>query len=100
MAPGSAVGQNALPEPSCVIDTLSGTLSTGGYVAVGGWAADPNRATPVAKVEITLDGTVLGETTLGGLRPDVRAHFSRRIFCGRAGTACCLWIGFLPAGTR
>jgi RHS repeat-associated protein len=60
----------------------SNTVSLGGNIFVGGWAAEPdqNPGAPVSRVEIEVDGQFLGLATLGGQRPDVAAATNRPDF--------------------
>jgi len=60
----------------CAVNRVDGVLAVGGFVEVTGFAVEPNGA-PVAKVQLTLDGSQPGEASLSGLRPDVLAHFNR-----------------------
>jgi RHS repeat-associated protein len=49
------------------------TLVQGTTLFVAGWACDPETGAPVSRVEVTMDGVVVGTATLGGERPDVAA---------------------------
>ncbi len=60
----------------CAVNRVDGVLAVGGFVEVTGFAFEPGGA-PVSKVQLTLDGSRPGETSLSGLRPDVLAHFNR-----------------------
>jgi hypothetical protein len=81
-----APARGAEPQPfPCSVDRLEGALVPGGFVTVRGWAADLSHGTPVAKIEIVLDGRQEGESALSGLRPDVLHHFARADF---------LWAGW------
>lgn len=53
--------------------TRSGTVAQTDSLVVSGWAADPQQGAPVSKVKILIDGTVVGNATLGIARPDVEA---------------------------
>ncbi|MBI4055128.1 MAG: Ig-like domain-containing protein [Elusimicrobia bacterium] len=55
------------------------TILRGGTLIVEGWAADPDSSpgAPVAKVEIRLNGAVVGEGTLGISRPDIAQKNNR-----------------------
>lgn len=52
------------------------TVLQGGLISIGGWAADPEDGSPVAKVQVLIDGDVIGDAILGGNRPDVASVFS------------------------
>jgi hypothetical protein len=43
---------------------------------VTGWAADPQDGAPVTRVQILIDGTPVGNATLGIARPDIEAAFN------------------------
>lgn len=51
----------------------SSTVSTADNLLVTGWAADPQDGAPVSQVQILIDGTAVGNATLGFSRPDVAA---------------------------
>jgi hypothetical protein len=88
---GSGIGEAGAPADTelfpCRIDRIDGTLVTGGYLTVTGWAADP-VGVPVEKIELFLDGVQPGEAELGGYRPDVLQHFARAdyLWSGWTGT--------------
>jgi hypothetical protein len=56
------------------------TVSRGGAVLVKGWATDPQDAAPVSKVTILIDGTAVGNATLGLYRPDISTAFNNTAF--------------------
>jgi hypothetical protein len=64
--------------PLCRIDRIDGAIASGGFLEITGFAVDPERGTPVQKLEVLLDGALVGESTLSGLRPDVASHFHRQ----------------------
>ena len=47
------------------------TVAPGGTLSVVGWAADKEDGAPVAKVQISIDGSLIGNAVLGDPRPDV-----------------------------
>ncbi|HEY6448836.1 MAG TPA: hypothetical protein VIY53_20440 [Acidobacteriaceae bacterium] len=51
--------------------TLSNTVAIGDYILATGWAADPHDGAPVSSVSILIDGTAVGNATLGLPRPYV-----------------------------
>lgn len=69
----------------CAINAVYGTFATGGRLAATGFAFDSEGGAPVRKVALYLDGSVPGEVSLRGLRPDVRTHFGREDY---------LWSGW------
>jgi hypothetical protein len=71
--------------PVCAINRIDGAVATGGFLSITGFAVDPQRGAPVEKMEVLLDGTLTGESSLSGLRPDVATHFHRRDY---------LWSGW------
>jgi len=85
----SSAGQWALgsteQSPVCAINRIDGAVATGGFLSITGFAADPRRGAPVEKMEVLLDGSLTGESSLSGLRPDVATHFQRRDY---------LWSGW------
>src|SRR5664280_1486861 len=56
-----------------VVDSSTGstTVSHADNLLVRGWAADIQDNAPVKQVQILVDGTAIGNATLGGARPDV-----------------------------
>lgn len=69
----------------CAINAVYGTFATGGRLAATGFAFDSEGGAPVQKVALYLDGSVPGEVSLRGFRPDVRTHFGREDY---------LWSGW------
>jgi hypothetical protein len=53
----------------------STTLPQGSNLNASGWAADFEDGSPVARVEIWIDGLRVGNATLGGSRPDVASAY-------------------------
>ena len=47
------------------------TVPQSGTLLIGGWAADPQDGAPVQQVQVSVDGKVVGNATLGLSRPDV-----------------------------
>src|SRR6266545_5268307 len=95
-----ADGAPAEPVPGyCDINVVFGPLVTGGHVAVIGFAVDETDGAPVRKIELTLDGSIHGEASLMGLRPDVLAHFARQdyLWAGWKATAS---LDGVPPGTH
>jgi sugar lactone lactonase YvrE len=56
--------------------THSTTVALARNLLVGGWAADPQDGAPVRQVQILIDGTVVGNATLGLPRHDVAAAYN------------------------
>ena len=46
----------------------------------GGWAADPEDGAPVTKVQVLIDGSVVGNATLGDVRTDVATAFGNAAY--------------------
>src|SRR5438105_9022716 len=67
--------------------------------AVSGWAADNEDGSPVAKVEIRIDGTAVGNATLGFSRQDV-ADALNGLQYADSGVRCSLHIDKLAPGTH
>jgi len=57
----------------------SNSISMGDSITVQGWAAEPdaNPGAPLSRVEIEIDGQLLGVATLGISRPDVATAYNR-----------------------
>ena len=63
--------------------TQSTTVSQSDNLYVQGWAVDPQQGSPVSMVTISIDGTVVGNGTLGLLRPVLAAqHGSAYLHAG------------------
>jgi hypothetical protein len=73
---GAAAGATTAEEQACAVNRVDGVLAVGGFVEVTGFAFESSGA-PVLKIQLTLDHSRLGETSVAGLRPDVLAHFKR-----------------------
>jgi len=58
------------------VDATSGstTVRQADNLSVDGWAADVHDGAPVSQVSILIDGTAVGNATLGFARPDVAQH--------------------------
>lgn len=53
----------------------SSTFAQGAMLSASGWAIAPGDNASASKVQILIDGTPLGNATLGGSRPDVATAF-------------------------
>jgi RHS repeat-associated protein len=104
------VGQSTSPAsggspPSDYIDVAKNngnggsSIPQGGIMFAGGWAIDNEDGAPVAKVEVLLDGNVIGLATLGGSRPDVAAAYNRPDFTN-SGWNFTGSIGYVAPGTH
>ncbi len=60
--------------------THSATVSQSDSLQVTGWAADAHEGAPVSQVAILIDGTAVGNATLGGSRPDVASHYNNSAY--------------------
>jgi hypothetical protein len=54
--------------------TKSTNVGQAGSLVVSGWAADPQDGAPVSQVQILIDGTTIGNATVGLSRPDVKGY--------------------------
>jgi hypothetical protein len=54
--------------------TKSTNVGQAGYLEVSGWVADPQDGAPVSQVQVLVDGTAIGNATLGLSRPDVKGY--------------------------
>src|SRR5205823_1651138 len=83
------------------VNASDGTASIpqNGTLRASGWAADKEDGSPVARVDVLIDGNVVGHATLGGSRPDVATAFNdpRYTNCGWSFSAS---IGMLSAGAH
>jgi hypothetical protein len=88
--------------PTVVIDSMaSGTLIEG-TVNLGGWAIDNavSLGTAIGRVQVALDGTVIGTATYGTSRPDVCAAYPGRPGCPNVGFAYSLNVSSVSAGSH
>src|SRR5205807_2493290 len=53
----------------------STTIAQYAMLMVAGWSADREDGAPVSRVQILIDGKVVGNATLGGARPDVASFY-------------------------
>jgi hypothetical protein len=67
-------------------------------VAVVGWAADGHDIAPVKQVQVSIDGMVVGNASLGSARPDVAAAFGANFV--NAGWSFVYSASYLGAGTH
>ncbi len=56
--------------------TRSTTVAQANNLQVNGWAVDPRDGAPVSQVQILIDGTVVGNATLGIPRPSTAAAYN------------------------
>ncbi len=77
--------------------TGSTTVTQGDHVLVTGWAADVHDGAPITRVSISIDGTAVGNATLGIARPGIAADYgSAYLHSGWTYT----YSGSLAAGTH
>lgn len=74
-------------------------LLQSGTLRVSGWAVDPEIGAPVARVDVLIDNTIVGQATLNEPRPDVVAAFGRSDFLN-SGWSFQMNIGTLPLGAH
>jgi hypothetical protein len=62
-----------------VVDSVTGTqpVSSTGTLFASGWAADYQDNGPAKQVQIFIDGSAVGNATLGASRPDVASAYSK-----------------------
>ncbi|HEX4005265.1 MAG TPA: NHL repeat-containing protein [Acidobacteriaceae bacterium] len=56
--------------------TRSTTVAQSDNALFAGWAADPHDGAPVSEVSVLIDGTAVGNATLGLLRPDIASAYN------------------------
>jgi parallel beta-helix repeat protein len=79
----SSVNVPAPQPPQGSLDALSATtVAQSDTIVVNGWAGDPQDGSPVKQVQILLDGTSVGNATLGSSRPDVVAVYPKYVNAG------------------
>ncbi|MGC2635776.1 MAG: hypothetical protein WA294_01255 [Acidobacteriaceae bacterium] len=78
--------------------TRATTVAQSDNVLFTGWAADPKMGAPVSQVSILIDGTAVGNATLGIGRPDIAADNQNFAYYNSGWTftypAASLWIGY------
>jgi hypothetical protein len=84
--------------PTVYIDAPAQGSSASGTVTVSGWAID--GATAISSVQVKVDGTLMGNATYGGYRPDVCAVFPGRTGCPNVGFVYSLNTVSLSAGSH
>jgi RHS repeat-associated protein len=77
----------------------SATLPQFGSLYTYGWAADNEDGSPVARVAIDVDGSPIGDATLGLSRPDVGTAYNRSDY-NSSGYQFTGTIGALSTGTH
>ncbi|HEY1808441.1 MAG TPA: hypothetical protein VGG42_07745 [Acidobacteriaceae bacterium] len=75
-----AIGPSGSEESARGATSHSATVPQSDSLVVTGWAADWHQGSPVSQVSILIDGTVVGNATLGGSRPDVAATYNNSAF--------------------
>jgi len=73
------------------------TIPQNGTLAASGWAADQEDGSPVARVEVRIDGTTVGTAALGRSRPDVASAYNDPRYTN-SGWSFSYNIGTLAAG--
>src|SRR5437764_14589339 len=71
----------------------------GDTLFVGVWTLSLHDALPIAKVQVFLDGTLIGNATLGLSRQDVASYFNRSDW-GNSGWSLNYNVGNLAAGSH
>jgi hypothetical protein len=62
--------------PAIDAQTRTTTVAQADNLLVSGWAFDPQDGAPVSQVQVLIDGTPVGNATLGISRPDLAASFN------------------------
>ncbi|MDB6166581.1 MAG: repeat-associated core domain protein, partial [Lacunisphaera sp.] len=66
--------------PFGAFDYADGSVSAGQNFSGNGWAADNEMGAPVSRVDILIDGSDVGDASLGDNRPDVSSAYGRGDF--------------------
>jgi hypothetical protein len=84
---GSVTVTNPLGTPAVWIDNPAQGAVVAGTVTISGWALDSLTAagTPISKVQVKVDGNVVGNATYGLARPDVCNALPGRPGCPNVG---------------
>lgn len=80
------------------IETISDSQQISGTVNLNGWYLDYNGS--ILKLEILLDGVVIGETATGITRPDVAAAYPDNPYSGGSGFRYQIDTHQIPNGTH
>jgi hypothetical protein len=75
------------------------TIPVSDVLAVVGWAADVKDGAPVKQVEITIDGSAVGNASLGSARPDVAAAYNNSSYLN-SGWSFVYSASYMAAGTH
>jgi hypothetical protein len=95
--------QSTSPPPTVAIDSPLVNSVVSGVINVSGWAIDNATSaggTPIASVQVSVDGTMVGNATYGGARPDVCAAFPSRPNCPNVGYSFSLNTSGLSSGSH
>jgi hypothetical protein len=87
--------------PLVYIDNPTSGATVTGIVTVSGWAIDnplPSGGTPIASVQVKVDGNVVGTANYGTPRPDVCAAYPSRPSCPNVGWTFSLDVTGLASG--
>jgi hypothetical protein len=84
--------------PRVYIDSPSAGSTISGTVVVSGWAID--SSTPIASVQVKVDGVVNGTATYGASRPDVCSAFPSSKSCPNVGYSYSLNTASLSSGSH
>ena len=93
-------GASVLPTVYLDAPASGGTIE--GVVTVSGWAIDNANTvgTAISKVQVALDGVVVGTATYGTARPDVCSAFPGRPGCPNVGFTFALNVSAVSAGSH
>ncbi len=96
---GSHVPQGAVDQATNANNIGSTSIPPGGTLLVSGWAVDLDSPAPVGKITVSVDGTPLGDATLGQARSDIANYFKRPDFLN-SGWSFTAGIGNLAPGNH
>lgn len=98
----SVTFQVAAAPPSVHIDVPANGATVSGTVQVAGWALDNTSkiGTAISRVQLLVDGVVVGNATYGVSRPDVCTAYPGRIGCPNVGYTYSLNASALSSGAH
>src|SRR6185437_7237112 len=75
---GTVIANPPIGTVDRAVDSTTGVSVVGqsDQILITGWAADPQQGAPVTQVQILIDGNVIGNATLGLVRPEIAAFYN------------------------